>query len=239
MIEKANEIYIKEMSILEKHRGLIAISLLIVEVLIIIALILDWPIIISISEVALGLGVVACVIIRICDFFKIVTKLPKCMWLHYFKEYEKYKFSKIKVALQEMLKGEKCYNLQTIQTLLDETAMRFENKKDDNVEGLKWIASTIISIVALKEEQLAIALLVGLFICVMLISKKILDIAFDYVLINEVDYNMLYDILTEIKLDIINNKKETNIMENNGFCYLVKTPTEEEFNNLTDSVGWG
>ena len=69
------------------------------------------------------------------------------------------------------------------------------------------------------------ATLVILFVCILIVSKKIFDIAFDYLLTNKINYNLLYDILIEIKLDMINKKeKEMIISEKQEKKFIKRKP---------------
>jgi len=208
MIEKIEQAYIEKMSILEKHRGKISIVLLTLGLSIGIVSILKWISVLWFLITVLVIGIAICIGIRIYDFIETINKKPKVKLVYTLREYEKSKFIEIKGTIQKTLKKDKSYNLQTIQTLIDKYSIKCENKKDTTIENYKWLVSIVISLIALTtQKQVEMATVIILFICILVGLKKVFDIAFDYLLTNKINYNLIYDILVEIKLDIINKKE--------------------------------
>ena len=226
MIEKIEETYIEKMSILEKHRGKIVAVLLTLGLSIGITSALKWISILRFFIVVLIIGIMVCIGIRIYDFIKTINKKTKEKLIYILKEYQKSKVIEIKGSIQKVLKKEKSYNLDTIQTLIDKYSIKCENKKESSIENYKWIVGIVISLIALTtQKQVETATLVILFVCILIVSKKIFDIAFDYLLTNKINYNLLYDILIEIKLDMINKKeKEMIISEKQEKKFIKRKP---------------
>lgn len=216
MIEKIEELYIEKMSILEKHRGKISITLLTLGLSIGIVSILKWSSVLWFLITVLIVGIAICIGIRIYDFIKTIIERPKVKLIYTLREYEKSKFIEIKGAIKKILKKEKSYNLQTIQTLIDKYSIKYENKKDTSIENYKWLVTIVVSLIALTtQKQVEMATIIILFVCILVVLKKVFDIAFDYLLTNKINYNLIYDILVEIKLDIINKKENEKIVRNN------------------------
>lgn len=230
MIEKIEEIYIEKMSILEKHRGKIVAVLLTLGLSIGITSALKCISMLRFFIAGLIIGIMVCIVIRIYDFIKTINRKTKVKLIYALKEYEKSKFIEIKGAIKRTLKKEKSYNLETIQTLIDKYSIKCENNKESTIENYKWIVSIAISLIALTtQKQVKIATVVILFVCILIGLKKIFDIAFDYLLTSKINYNLLYDILIEIKLDMINKKENEKIISEKQEKKFIKRKPYKKF----------
>ena len=96
MIDKIEEVYLEEMSILEKYRGIIVVAFLTIGMLIPISSVLHWFCLLKVLISALVMSLGVCVIIRIRDFLKIIKQQPKNKLVYSVREYQRAKFTKIK-----------------------------------------------------------------------------------------------------------------------------------------------
>lgn len=208
MLRKILDEYIEATSILEKYRGIIAIYVILLIFSLTITSLVGMYCIFKILLSVLLISIIVCIIIRIVDYCKITNKKNPLKLIFNYKEYQNLIFKKIKLNIKEVLDKDKKFNLETIDILIDAYSKKNTEKKNDFAETLKWIYSTFISIITLGKMQQAVVLAFGISVISFLVTKFILDFALDCILTNKINYELIYEALIELKIEIVNYSKD-------------------------------
>lgn len=247
MFDNIENIYIDNNILGKKYRKyclpiIVALAFLMISLLVIRKIVLSY--------IAVIIVILLMIILKSIIYFKTVD--PK-NWREIILMKEKFKkiiYMRTKKEIECYLKENNRYNVESISALVTyykdlEPKSKIDISKISNFIFSFLTALGVIITVVNQDILNAIYLIILLILVVIGIfyaENKLLDKLSEGILDNKPNYKEIYKMLTEIYLDILNNNnnviKNIKIDENN-FKYINRIPTANEFNNLTEAVGWG
>ena len=248
MFDNIEEIYIENNTEGKKYKNIIVPIIIIISTLMIGLFIMKKILILYIVSFV----TILLMIIFKCYIYLITVKPKKfCELIFIRNKYKTIVYNRTKKSIENMLKKRNCYNDNIMNILINYYKDKKNVDKLDISKMFNFIFSILsaLSVLLTIENMESINLLYkfilyfAMIIGICWLENKILDKISSGILDTKVNNQLIYKLLSEIYIELISNNKKGKIKDMKGINehinYISRIPTSDEFNNLTQVVGWG